>query len=57
MGHVDAFDRRRLRQQLGGVRAQRLRGRPVEVSLATGFVEEGIEDARMSFYSAIFDRI
>ncbi len=43
--HVDAFDRRRLRQQLGGVRTQRLRDRPVEVSLATGFVEEGIEDA------------
>src|ERR1700739_2339028 len=43
--HVDALDRRRLRQQLGSIRPQRLRDRPVEVSLATGFVGESIEDA------------
>jgi hypothetical protein len=43
--HVDAFDRRRLRQQLGRVRPQRLRDRPVEVSLTASFIGEGIEDA------------
>jgi hypothetical protein len=43
--HVDAFDRRRLRQQPRGVRAQRLRDRPVEVGLTTGLVSERIEDA------------
>src|SRR5882724_3396736 len=43
--HVDAFDRRPLRQKLRGVRAERVCDWPVEMSLATGLVGEGIEDA------------
>jgi hypothetical protein len=43
--HVEAFDRRCLRQQVGRVRTQRLRDSPVEVSLAAGIVGECIEDA------------
>jgi hypothetical protein len=43
--HVDAFDRRFLRKQCGRLRPQRLRNRPVKVSLASVFVGEGIEYA------------
>ena len=43
--HVDAFDGRRLRQQVGRIRPQSLGDRTVEVGLAAGFIGEGVEDA------------
>jgi hypothetical protein len=36
--HVDAFNRRSLRQQVGRIRPQRLRDRASEVGLAAGFI-------------------